>query len=100
LLMVVIFSTSSESSTYIIAFPAICIWYFLQNKTKGITAFFIFAFVLTSLSYSDILTPYVRKNIMTPYSLKALPSFITWIIICVQIYNKQFLKVDFCKTLA
>jgi hypothetical protein len=100
LLMVVIFSTGSESSTYIIAFPAICIWYFLQPKSKWITAYFIFAFVLTTLSYSDILTPYVRKNIMIPYSLKALPSFITWLIICWQMYSKQFLKLDLQKSVS
>ncbi len=99
LLMVVIFSTSSESPTYIIAFPAICLWYLLQNKTKILTAYFIFAFIFTSLSYSDILTPYVRTHIVRPYSLKALPSFITWLIICWQMYTKQFLKVDLNKTI-
>ncbi len=97
LLMVVIFSTGSESPTYIIAFPAICLWYLLQHKTKWINAFFIFAFVLTTLSYSDLLTPYVRTFIVRPYSLKALPSFITWLIICWQIYGKQFLKIDLQK---
>jgi Glycosyltransferase family 87 len=100
LLMVVIFSTGSESSTYIIAFPAICIWYFLQPASKAASAYFIFAFVLTTLSYSDILTPYVRKHIMIPYSLKALPSFITWLIICWQMYSKQFLKIDIQKTVS
>jgi hypothetical protein len=93
LLMVVIFSTSSESSTYIIAFPAICLWYFLQNKTTGINIFFLTCFLITSLSYSDLLTPYVRTHIMRPYSLKALPSFITWVIIVIQMYKKQFLQV-------
>jgi hypothetical protein len=97
LLMVVIFSTSSESPTYIIAFPAICLWYFLQNKSKAVTIFFIFAFIFTSLSYSDILTPYVRTHIVRPYSLKALPSFITWLIICWQMYTKQFLLIDLQK---
>ncbi len=98
LIMVVIFSTSSESPTYIIAFPAICLWYFLQNKSKVVSIFFIFAFILTTLSYSDILTPYVRTHIVRPYSLKALPSFITWLIICWQMYTKQFLKIDLQKT--
>jgi Glycosyltransferase family 87 len=100
MLMVVIFSTGSESSTYIIAFPSICIWYFLQPKSKITTAYFIFAFVLTTLSYSDILTPYVRKHFMIPYSLKALPSFITWLIICWQMYCKQFLKIDINKSVS
>ncbi len=92
-LMVVIFSTGSESPTYIIAFPAICLWYFLQPKTILVKVFFIFAFILTSLSYSDLLTPYFREHIARPYSIKALPSFITWLVICWQINRKQFLKV-------
>ncbi len=95
LLMVVIFSTSAESSTYIIAFPAICTWYYLQNKSFSTDAFFIFCFVVTSLSYSDLLTPYIRTHIMIPYALKALPSFITWLIICWQMFTKQFLKLKF-----
>ena len=94
LLMTVIFTTSAESPTYIIAFPAVCIWYVLQPKTKWLTPFFIFALLLTSFSYSDIFTPYVREHIVRPYSLKALPCFVMWCIITVQIIRKQFLKVD------
>ncbi|MEJ7611717.1 MAG: hypothetical protein WKF88_11110 [Ferruginibacter sp.] len=66
----------------------------MQPKSKAVNAFFIFAFILTTLSYSDILTPYVRNHIVRPYSLKALPSFITWLIICVQIYRRQFLRIE------
>ena len=99
LIFVVIFSTGSESPTYIIAFPAICLWYFLQNKTKLVNTYFIFAFILTSLSYSDLLTPYVREHIARPYSIKALPSFITWFIICIQVYSRQFLRLDLQKTI-
>ncbi|MFC4261587.1 glycosyltransferase family 87 protein [Ferruginibacter yonginensis] len=94
LLMVVIFSTSAESPTYIIAFLAICLWYFLQNKTTYNTIFFIFAFVVTSFSYSDLLTPSFRIYIARPYAIKALPSFITWLIICMQVYKKQFLQIS------
>ena len=94
LLFTVIYSSSSESPTYIIAFPAICLWYLLQEKTKAVMIYFIFAFILTTLSYSDLLTPYVRSHIVRPYSLKALPSFITWLIICFQIYTAQFRKTD------
>ena len=99
LIFVVIFSTGSESPSYIIAFPAICLWYFLQNKSRAVNAFFILAFLLTSLSYSDLLTPYVREHIARPYSIKALPAFITWLIICWQVYSRQFLRVDLQKTI-
>lgn len=93
LITTVIFTTSAESPTYIIAFPAACIWYIMQEHNKIINAFFIFILLLTSFSYSDIFTPYLRENIIRPYSLKALPSFILWIIIIKQVLGKQFLNI-------
>lgn len=94
---VVIFNTGSESPTYIIAFPMVCVWYFMQTPTKIKNALFIFALVLTCFSYSDIFTPYVRTHIVRPYSLKALPCFIVWIVLSLQLYFKQFLQVDLAR---
>ena len=94
LIMTVIYTTSAESPTYIIAFPAVCIWFVMQPNTKWVNIVFIFALLLTSFSYSDLFTPYVRDHIIRPYSLKALPCFIVWIIIIVQMWQKQFLQVD------
>ena len=91
LLFTVIFSTGSESPTYIIAFPAVCIWYILQPKNGWATAMLVFTLLLTSFSYSDIFTPWVRTHIARPYALKALPCCILWIIIIVQIHKRQFL---------
>ncbi|MBY0481073.1 MAG: DUF2029 domain-containing protein [Chitinophagaceae bacterium] len=93
LITTVIFTTSAESPTYIIAFPAACIWYVMQEHTKATNAFFIFVLLLTSFSYSDIFTPYLRENIIRPYSLKALPCFILWIVLVKQIFSKQFLNI-------
>ena len=94
LLMTVVFTTSAESPTYIIAFPAVCIWFVMQPPAKWVNYFLVFALLLTSFSYSDIFTPYVREHLVRPYSLKALPCFIMWCIITYQIYKKQFLKID------
>ena len=91
---VVIFNTSSESPTYIIAFPMVCVWYLMQTPTKINNALFIFALVLTCFSYSDIFTPYVRTHIIRPYSLKALPCVVIWIVLSLQIFTKRFLQVD------
>jgi hypothetical protein len=93
LITTVIFTTSAESPTYIIAFPAACIWYVLQEHNKTTNAFFIFVLLMTSFSYSDIFTPYFRDHIVRPYSLKALPCFILWIVIAKQIFSKQFLTL-------
>ena len=92
LIATVIFSTGSESATYIIAVPGMVIWYLLQPKTKFLQVFFWTAFILTSFSYSDILTSWSRTHLYRPYSLKAFFPFVIWIIIVVQIYTKQFLK--------
>lgn len=94
LIFTVIFSNGSENPTYIIAFPAVCIWYIIQPRTKWANAILIFALILTSFSYSDIFTSYVREKLVRPYSLKALPCFVTWLIILVQVYKKQFLKAE------
>ncbi len=94
LIMTVIFTTSAESPTYIIAFPAVCLWFVIQPPSKWVNAIFVFALLFTSFSYSDIFTPYVRDHIIRPYSLKALPCFIVWLIIAWQMFTKQFLLVD------
>jgi hypothetical protein len=54
---------------------------------------FIVAIFFSSFSYSDIFTPWLRTQIMMPYALKALGCFIVWVVIAVQIFTKQFLKV-------
>ena len=93
LLFVVIFSTGAESPTYIIAFPACCLWFVLQPPSKIANALFVFCLVITSFSYSDLLTKYTREFSMH-HSLKALPCFVLWLVIICQILTKQFLKVD------
>lgn len=93
LIFTVIFSTSSESPTYIIAFPAACIWYVLQDRTKLINAFFIFLLIGTSFSHSDLVTHWFKKNYVVPYALKAVPCSILWLVIIYQVYTKQFLRI-------
>ncbi len=92
LIFTVIFSTSSESPTYIIAFVGVAIWFVVQPKPikSWQIALFIFALLLTSFSPSDIFPRYIRNEYIKPYSLKALPCVLIWFTI---IY--QMLTVDF-----
>ena len=92
LIAIVIFSNSSESNTYIIAMPGMCLWYLLQPKSKLINVYFILAFVFTTFAYTDLLTSWSRHHLYRPYSLKALFPFTTWLIIVYQVNRKQFLK--------
>jgi hypothetical protein len=94
LLFIIVFNTGTESPTFIIGVPAICLWYSLQEKTKWMNTIFIVAIFFSSFSYSDIFTPWLRTQIMMPYALKALGCFIVWVVIAVQIFTKQFLKVS------
>jgi hypothetical protein len=93
LLFVVLFSTGSESPTYIIAFPAICIWYLLQQPARWKNIFFIFALIGTSFSHSDLVTSWVKYNLVVPYALKALPSLLMWLIIVYEIFTQKYLRL-------
>jgi hypothetical protein len=92
LIFTVIFSSGSESPTYIIAFAGVAIWFMIQPspKNKAIVFLFVFAFILTSMSPSDIFPKFIREQYIKPYSLKALPCVLIWFTI---IY--QMLKLDF-----
>ena len=91
LIFTVIFSSGSESPTYIIAFAGVAIWFTVQqNPKKGwIIALFIFAFILTSLSPTDIF-PRPVKEFIRLYSLKALPCVIIWLTIVYQMMKEDF----------
>ncbi len=91
LMFPVLFSTSSESPTYIIALPAVCIWYVMQPYTRRNNIFMFFAIILISFSHSDLLTPWVRKNIAIPYAIKALPCLVLWLMIAYDIYARKYL---------
>lgn len=91
LIFTVIFSSGSESPTYIIAFTGVAIWFMVQQNPKKtwIIALFIFAFILTSLSPTDIF-PRPVKEFIRLYSLKALPCVIIWLTIIYQMMKEDF----------
>lgn len=80
LMFVCLFSTGTESSGYIIALTGTAIWYTAApwERTKWDVALMVFAFILTSLSPSDLFPAYIRKEYVQPYALKALPVALIW----------------------
>jgi len=95
LIFTVIFSNSSESPTYIIAFAGVAIWFMIQEKFDPlIVSLFIFSILLTTLAPSDLYPRYIRNNYIMHYSLKALPCLLIWLFI-----SYQMLVNDFTKTL-
>lgn len=95
LIFVVIFSSGSESPTYIIAFTGVVIWFMVQNRpySKFIWALFIFAFILTTMSPSDLFPKILRDTYVRPYALKALPCALIWITIIYQMLFSE-LKIN------
>jgi len=92
LIFVIIFSSSSESPTYIIAFAGVSIWFLnLDRPVTGVEVFlFVFALLLTSLSPSDLFPRYVRVNYVIPYKLKALPCVLIWLKIIYETLTRKF----------
>lgn len=91
LIFTVIFSSGSESPTYIIAFLGVAIWFVIQENPISIVnwVLFIFAIVVTSLSPTDLMPKYLQNNVIEPYALKALPCVLIWFKI---IYEMMTLK--------
>ncbi|MGQ7854328.1 glycosyltransferase family 87 protein [Pedobacter sp. WC2501] len=91
LIFTVIFSSGSESPTYIIAFAGVAIWFIVQKspRSKWAIGLFVFAFCLTSLSPSDLF-PRAVKEFIRLYSLKALPCMIVWFTIIYQMMKEDF----------
>lgn len=95
LLFVVLFSTGSESSTYIIAFVGVGIWYWSVpwKRSKWDIALMVFAFILTSFSPSDLFPAYLRKEFVQPYALKALPCAIIWFKLSYEMCFRNYIEI-------
>ena len=95
LLFVVLFSTGSESSTYIIAFIGVSIWYIAApwKRSKWDIALMIFAMILTSFSPSDLFPAYVRREFVQPYALKALPCVLIWLKLSYEMCRKEYAPI-------
>jgi hypothetical protein len=94
LLFVVLFSTGSESSSYIIAIVGVAIWYIkTPSKTKTLNmTLLIFAFFITEISCTDLFPKEIRNTFIITFSLKALPCMLIWFKICYELYF-----LDFCQ---
>ncbi|WP_228458308.1 glycosyltransferase family 87 protein [Chryseobacterium hagamense] len=93
LLFLVLFSSSSESPTYIIAVVGVMVWFFLQKKrTPLIIGFLVFVIVLTCFSTSDLFPKFVRENYIIKYSLKAVPCIVVWFRVIYELLTKDFDK--------
>jgi hypothetical protein len=94
LITVIVFSSSAESATYVIALPGACIWYILhRNNYRTVSAvMLILLFIFTILSPTDLVPRSFRENVVRAYSLKALPCFLIWLWLIADVMFKDFLS--------
>jgi len=92
LLFTVLFSTGSESSSYIIALSGVCVWYFAAPWQRGKTDIWllVFVFLLSSMGSSDLYPRVVKREYIQAYSLKALPCLIVWLKLCWEMMVKNY----------
>jgi hypothetical protein len=84
LLWMVIFNHKAESPTFIIAMAGVSIWFFTIEKNWLNISLFVLAFVLTSLSPTDLFPAFLRKQYVVPYVLKVLPCILVWVMIIIE----------------
>lgn len=90
LISVVIFSSSAESATYVIAMAGVGIWFVTDEKNAWTIGLLILAIVFTSLSTTDLFPKAIKKGIIHKYAIKALPCFLIWLHI---MYRLLFMDV-------
>lgn len=91
LMFVVLFSTGSESCTYIIATVGFGIWFIMQEKPYSKYAIFmlVFMLLLSILASSDLSPSFIKRELVRPYALKALPFLMAWLTLIYQILTMR-----------
>lgn len=79
LIWMVIFNHKAESPTYILAMTGVGLWFFSNTQNHPHLILTILAFILTSLSPTDLFPRMLRDHFLIPYQLKALPVVLIWL---------------------
>lgn len=93
LLFLVLFSSGSESPTYIIAVSGVMLWFLMQKKpTKWDTGLLIFVIIFTCFAFSDLFPKFVKEELFMKYSTKAIPCIVVWFRIMYELMTRDFAK--------
>ena len=92
LLFVVLFSTGSEASGYIIAMIGVAIWYIcsVSPHKKYTYWLWITTLVIVGLSTTELVPSIVRNGLIRPYVIKAWPCIVVWLTICYEMCFLDF----------
>ena len=96
LLFVILFSTGSEASGYVIALLGVCIWYTAAPWKRGpwAIALMVFVFLLSGMGSSDIFPKFIREAYIKQYALRALPISILWLWLCYELCTKDYTSIE------
>jgi hypothetical protein len=91
----IIFNHAAESSTYIIAITGVAIWYSHADRKPFTVILLIMAFILCSLSPTDLFPRSIRINYVVPLALKSLPCFLIYLKLEYDmIFKKDFVTLE------
>ena len=74
----VIFHPAAESATYITAVTGVIVWWLYGPRNKIDWFLVLFCYLFTIMGPTDLMPRYVRKQLIEPYVLKALPCVLIW----------------------
>lgn len=93
LLFVVLFSSGSESPTYIIAIAGVMLWFLMQKRfSKLDIGLLIFVMIFTCFAFSDLFPKSIKENVFVKYSTKAIPCILVWFRVIYELLTRDFEK--------
>lgn len=99
LIWMVIFNHKAESPTYIIVMSGIGIWYFCQAPDPVNRILLILAFLLISMSISDLVPAPIRNGFIRPYGIKAVMGIVIWCRIIYQQFTLRYMPALVAETM-
>lgn len=92
LLFVVLFSTGTEASGYVLAMIGVAIWYICSPSgcSKYKNWLFIATLVIVGLSTTELVPPFIRNGFIRPYVVKAWPCILVWLTVCYEMIFLDF----------
>lgn len=92
LMFLILFTTCSESYGYVIAMTGVGIWFTAapRKRNRWDIALMVFAFIITSMSSSDLFYKPLWLGLIKPYSLKALPVTIIWLKLTYELLTRDY----------
>lgn len=92
MMFVILFSTGSEASGYVIALVGTSIWFTAAPWRRGrwAVALLVLVFLLSGMGNSDIWPRVIRKEYIQAYALRALPVTLVWLRLCWEMLTRDY----------